>query len=219
MTTSTHNDGFNLYFAQIKSKVDGEELPTPVILINDAKTKESSRHSCLRGFIEGIKYKTFEYKGDVIPQYQIAFVNPTTKDRVLFDVAFSVLGRTLMNALLGVTDFSKEEFEISVFKNKAGYPAVGFQTDSNRCEWKFKREELPEVPKVTLNGKENSDFTALNEFYTKHMDAFIKEVKFFQTPTATEQVAEEIFGSEVPSSLPQGDEIPVPPFDPMGAQG
>lgn len=214
MTTSSHSDGYNLYFAQIKNKIDGKELDVPVILIQDAKTKEQSKHQCLRGFIDNIKYKTFEYEGKVIPQYQISVVNPKTKDRVLFDVAFSVLGRTLMNALLGVTDFSSEEFEISVFKNKVGYPGVGLQTDSNRCKWKFKREEMPETPKVKVNGDEVTDFTALNEFYKMHMDKLVAEGKFFEVPTATEEAVKEVFGEDLPSSLPQ-EEPEVPAFDPM----
>jgi len=209
MTQNSHNDGFNLYFAQVKSKIDGKELDTPVILIQDAKTKEKTRHGLIRGFVDGIKFKTFEYEGKVIPQYQVSIVNPLSKDRILFDVAFSVLGRTFMNTILGIEDFETSEYQIAVFKNKAGYPGIAIQNGENRCEWKYARADLPEAPKVKVNGDEISDFTALNEFYTKAMDKMIAEAKFFQVPTETQEAAEQVFGEGFPSS-----EIAPPPFDP-----
>jgi hypothetical protein len=110
-----------------------------------------------------------------------------------------------MNCLLGTTDYSTKEFEISLFKNKQGYAGISLQ-DSNgiRADWKFQRDDVPEVPKVLVSGKEVSDFTNIDKFYRTEMDEWIKTTKFFDTPSPTGQAlahAEEVFGEEFPSSL------------------
>jgi len=170
-----------------------------MIVITDGVTKETSQHTCVKGFVEAVRYKEFEYEKQIIRQFQLSFINPTSKDRILFDIGFSVLGRTLMNSLLSVTDFSKVPYEVSVFNNKAGYAGVSLQTPDNRVDWKFTRDDVPACPKVNVNGMDMTDFTALNEFYLKHMEKWATEVKFFEKPT-TADVAEEVFAEGFPSA-------------------
>lgn len=114
------------------------------------------------------------------------------------DLTYRISSRSLMNALLSVTD--PKGVEISIYESKKGYEALSLWQGEKMVPWKFdgRKGEIPEadVIKDKKGAVVKTDFSEVDEFFETHLKAWADEVfgpektKSDAAPAKTETPAE-----------------------------
>lgn len=114
------------------------------------------------------------------------------------DLTYRISSRSLMNALLSVTD--PKGVEISIYESKKGYEALSLWQGKKMVPWKFdgRKGEIPEadVIKDKKGAVVKTDFSEVDEFFETHLKAWADEVfgpektKSDAAPAKTEVPAE-----------------------------
>lgn len=94
------------------------------------------------------------------------------------DLTYRISTRSLFNALLSVTD--PKGVEISIYESKKGYEAISLWQNGEMVPWKFdSRPEAGQVPEaitVKFKGKDQHDYTPVDDFYEENLKAWADEV-------------------------------------------
>lgn len=114
------------------------------------------------------------------------------------DLTYRISSRSLMNALLSVTD--PKGVEISIYESKKGYEALSLWQGDKMVPWKFdgRKGEIPEadVIKDKKGAVVKTDFSEVDEFFETHLKTWADEVfgpekaKSDAAPAKTETPAE-----------------------------
>lgn len=94
------------------------------------------------------------------------------------DLTYRISSRSLMNALLSVTD--PKGVEISIYESRKGYEALSLWQGDKMVPWKFdgRKGEIPEadVIKDKKGAVVKTDFSEVDEFFETHLKAWADEV-------------------------------------------
>jgi hypothetical protein len=148
-------------FFQVTKKVDDKW-----VVQEDAPTTVS-------GKIAKIQPRVTEYQGEKIPRIDV-FLNDG-EDGYLIELKYTMLSRSILNALLTLTD-SDKEVEIDLYENKKGYASAAVRANGESLKWKFSLDELPKPEVVKFKGKEQRDFTAVDNFFEEAVLVWSKEL-------------------------------------------
>lgn len=124
------------------------------------------------------------------------------------DLTYRISSRSLMNALLSVTD--PKGVEISIYESKKGYEALSLWQGDKMVPWKFdgRKGEIPDadVIKDKKGAVVKTDFSEVDEFFETNLKAWADEVfgpekakSDATAPAKTEAPAEDPAPTKVPA--------------------
>lgn len=173
--------GTKVYYGKIKTK----DLPAPIIEIKKKEGDDMAIVDPAAKFVSGnlisIHNKEFKHDKKVIKSVSAAFQD---KDEVVFlSIPHTYLGRNILNSLLALKTFNG--VEIGVYQSKPkpdakdqrGFPSSAVRQNGELVYGKFKKEELPEIPKVKVGSELYSDDTAITAFFVKQVEELGKVIK------------------------------------------
>lgn len=118
------------------------------------------------------------------------------------DLTYRISSRSLMNALLSVTD--PKGVEISIYESRKGYEALSLWQGEKMVPWKFdgRKGEIPEaeVIKDKKGAVVKTDFSEVDEFFENALKAWADEVFG----------PEKVKGEAAPAKTESPVETPVP---------
>lgn len=130
--------------------------------------------------------KEIKSKNIIQPRVKILFED---EDSIYYaDVSYTILSRSLFNSLLSLQ--SMEDLSLSIYwtkpndKNKV-YPQLCLRQGEgkdNMVRWLYSKEELPEIKKVKIKGKEMSDTEDIDNFFREKLNE-----KFATMPEASDK--------------------------------
>lgn len=144
-------------FFQVRRKVDGSWR-------NDEEGVPS-----VSGDLTKIEVKENEYQGNKYKETVLYINDPQENEVYLVNLRFNLPSRSLFNSLLSLE--SPKNVSVSLYKDKkSGYGRYGlWQNNDTLVRWKYDLEDLPDVPTVTIGGKEQKDYFEVDEFYAKKL--------------------------------------------------
>lgn len=208
-----------LYSFKIKSK----DLPEPIFEVTkkgadgkygDALTDKVTR---VNGTVIGVQHKENQFEGKTIKSVNVTLRD---KDDVYFvSVGYTFLGRNILNSLLALSTF--DDIEIGLYQSKPkpdavdkrGFASASVRQNGNMVYGRFKKEELPEIPKVKINGQTMSDCEAIDGFFAKHIVELAKTVKAAtQAAEDAAEANEDALSTGAGGGPIDGDSSPDRPF-------
>ncbi len=154
--------------------------------IEKSKTPEGAIETCTRvtGDLQRPRFSTREWQGNVTDHITLYLSDTTAdpatgqpvKETYSIDCTYRIATRALFNAILSLTD--PKGLEISLYDNKAGYETLSLWQNGKMVPWKFdgRKGEIPEPTKVTINRKEQNDWTAVNDFFRAQLDEWADRI-------------------------------------------
>jgi len=136
---------------------------------------EVERHQKFSGPLESITVKEREWEGSTIESVVFEFSDGNEYYKI--ESSFNNLSRSILNSLAGVDYKLGPTIMVSLYKNKEGYASVYVETDGERASWKFSMDELPEIKRIRFNGKDQSDFEDVNNFFKGVIEAINIKLK------------------------------------------
>ena len=188
-----------VYYAKITGLKEGEQVRFDMVK-KDPETNKyvtEGTEKMLSGHMVGAIHDTWTYQGELKDRCKIVLNDPTSgNDGETYYVEFSPtsgIGRSIINSLLGATNFLSD-VKISLYNNKDnGYASVGMYLGGERMNWKYKPEDLNKyVSETTEKAKDASgklvtktkkNYVELNEFLLNEFKN--KIVKQFENGSAS----------------------------------
>ncbi len=190
MAFGTGNRSFGdnavLYSFKIKTK----DLPAPIFEVSkkgaDGKyavlAAPNNTATRVSGHLISASPKENTHEGKLIRSINLTLQDG---DDVYFvSVGETFLGRNLYNSLLGLKTF--DEVEIGLYQskpkpgavNKTGFASVALRQKGElvRGPYDPKGDEMPKTKKVRVNGKDQTDTEALDNWFREKMIAWCKKV-------------------------------------------
>lgn len=109
------------------------------------------------------RFTTREYKG--VDNKHVILYLKDGDETYSIDCTYRISTRALFNAILSLTD--PDGVEISVYESKKGYEALSLWQNRQLVPWKFdgRKGEIPEAITVMFKGKEQHDYTPIDDFF------------------------------------------------------
>ncbi len=153
------------------------------------------------------KFTEREYKG-VINKHVGLYIKDGDETYSL-DLTYRISTRSLFNAILSLTD--PKGIEISIYESKKGYEALSLRQNDDLVAWKFdgRKGEIPEAITVKFKGKDQHDFTPVDDFFEENLKAWAEEVfgpekaSKSEAKEAREQTATEAAPASTPTKSTQ----------------
>jgi len=161
-----------LLILKIKTK-DAADKTVPVYIQVSEKIGEKWQASqdtvnSVKGDLTKIEVKERNYQGETYKTIGLYLTDKVAKETYLLDLRFNILTQGLLNSLFSLEAFN--DVEVQVYQTKSGYPSSALTQAGNKTSWKFNKEELPAVKKVTLGKKTVTDTSDLEEFFLAELD-------------------------------------------------
>lgn len=174
-----------LYTFRIKTK----DLPAPIFEVQrkTAEGYETLPDTVTRvgGSIIGLKHKVFNHKGKDIKSVNVTMQDGN--DVYFVTVGYTFIGRNILNSILNLKSFN--DIEISLYQSKpkpdstfkTGFASVAVRQGPGRDKeliyGLYKKEQLPVIKKVKVNGEMVSDTEDIDAFFEKEIVEFEKVVR------------------------------------------
>ena len=168
-----NNSNLNVSILKIKVKDENLKPVDPyfqlVKKVDGAWVVQPSKENFLSGKLTKLATKTTQYNGEDIHQIEANIVDG--EDLYVLDMKLTMLNRSIVNSLLNLTDFSTP-IEISLYTNKSKYPAAAVRQNNEMVRWKFSLDDQPKAISVMFKGKEQRDFTPIDNFFLSEVRNF-----------------------------------------------
>ncbi len=171
-----------LYSFKIKTK----DLPVPIFEVS--KKGADGKYAVLpatasrvSGNLISASPKEHTHEGKVIRSINLTLQDGN--DVYFVSVGETFLGRNLYNSLLGLKSF--DDIEIGLYQskpkpdavNKTGFASVALRQHGELVRGPFDpKKDMPQVKKVRINGKDQSDTFELDEWFREKMKTWCKVV-------------------------------------------
>jgi hypothetical protein len=172
-----YNDNLELIILKIKSKDEDGKNCEPYFQItkkvNGNWEPQPEKEVTVSGRIVKVQRRVSKFNDE-----EIARVDLMLKDgnqAFLIELRYTLLGRNIFNSLLSLEN-ADSEVELSLYTNKKGYPAASLRADGELLRWKYSLEELPEPNVVVFKGKEQRDFTPVDNFFDEKLAEWSKNL-------------------------------------------
>lgn len=204
-----------LYSFKIKTK----DLPSPIFEVSkkgdDGKYHKLEKTATrVSGNLISASPKEHTHEGKLIKSINLTLQDG---DDVYFvSVGYTFLGRNLFNSLLGLKTF--EDIEIGLYQSKpkpdakikTGFASVALRQHNELVKGPYdSKKDMPQVKKVRVNGKDQSDTEQLDLWFEEKMKAFCRTVNA-AAPKNTAPSTEEDTGST--DAAPEEETDPTRPF-------
>lgn len=194
------NSSSNLSILKIKVKNEAMQPVDPYFQVTkkvDGKWQVvSTSENFVSGQLTRLANKTTEYNGEKIQQVEALLQDGD--EAFLLDLKFTLLNRGLINSFLSLTDLDTP-VEISLYTSKSGYPSAAVRQNGELIRWKFSIDEQPKPEVVVFKGKEQRDYTPVDNFFIDKIDEFSAKAKpSGGTAKAEPAESEEVAPDEIP---------------------
>jgi hypothetical protein len=170
--------GTEVYSFHIKTK----DLPAPIFKVQKKvgeKYEDQENATRVSGnLISASPRENQNKEGKTIKSINLTLVDGN--EAYFVSVGYTYIGRNLMNALLALKTFDEVEISLYQSKPKPGktktYASVCLRQHGEVVRGAIANENLPEIPKVELNGEKVSNQGPINAFFEEKMKAWCKEV-------------------------------------------
>ena len=172
----------NVYFINVVTKEkgeDGKEKDVKPYFSFRQKTgevyNEVQKNNAFSGAIS--KVSTYERDGTAGKTPRVRIIVEDGDDVYFLDFGYTILSRSVFNSLLSLETLEDIAFQIYQTKpNDKGemFPQISIRQGEGRdnmVRWKFNKDDLPEVKKVRINGKMQSDTEAIDLFFRDKINA------------------------------------------------
>lgn len=132
------------------------------------------------------RFKTTQYNGQEVKHVVLYITDDKAKETYHIDFTYRIATRSLFNAIISLTN--PKGISLSIYESKSGYEAMSLWQNDQLVPWKFGKDELPKSIVVKFKGKDQHDFTPVDDFYE----------------TKLKEWADKVFGEE------SVDETPAP---------
>lgn len=168
LSNNSKNNNGTLVFLSPRSKNAKGEKVTPYFEIaridSDKKIKKTDETATqVSGDLLRPVFKTTEYNGSPVKHVALMFADKDAKETYYTDLTYRIATRGVFNALLSVTD--PTGLSLSIYESKSGYEAMSLWQNDKLVPWKYKKEEIPDAIVVKFKGKDQHDFTPVDDFY------------------------------------------------------
>ncbi len=169
----------NMVFLSIVSRDENDEKIKPFFRISrviDSKIEKTDEtYEVLSGNLYKVNFKDKVFRNQTTPTVDLIFKDNTqgSDETYCLNLTYRNSTRSLFNSLAGLEDF--DDLEVSVYNNKKGYETFSLRQNGEKTNWKYELDELPVIKKVTINRKEESDFSEINTFFENEL----KEIQKF----------------------------------------
>lgn len=164
------NDNLNFLILKIKTKDEEGKQVNPYFQITkrveDQWVVQEDKPTSVSGTIYKVQQKVTEWKDEKIPRIDVYLKDG--EDAYKIELKYTLLTRSILNSLISLEDASKV-VELSLYTNKKGYSAVMVKAGDEILRWKFSLDELPKPNVVVFKGKEQRDFTPLDNFFEEEV--------------------------------------------------
>ena len=190
--SSTFPQGTQVYYASIKVK----DLPKPIIEVQKKEGDEyvlvSTDANMVSGDVIGVQNR--ERRDPKTNKVISRSVSVTLLDRkasppeaIFLTIPHTYLGRNALNALIALETFN--DITIQVYKGKPrqdpknpsvmreGFDSVAVRQSGELIYGKYKNDELPAIPKVTVGDVTMGDTKAITEFFIKEVDSLAARIR------------------------------------------
>ncbi len=167
-----------LYSFQIKTK----DLPAPIFKVQKKvgdKYEDMPNATRVSGTIISASPRENQNKeGKTIKSINVTLQDGN--DVYFVSVGYTFIGRNLLNALFALKTY--DEVEISLYQSKAKpgktktYASVCLRQHNEVVRGLIPNEQLPEIPKIELNGEKVSNQGPINAFFEEKAKAWCKVV-------------------------------------------
>lgn len=187
MLNSNNNTQSNnkLFILKIRTQ-DAEKKVVPIHfeVFSKKDDKWESVRSDVRdvsGSLTRLELGEKEFNGEKSPTVKLTLEDASQQESYMLDLRYSMITRSLFNALLSLKSF--DNLKISVYqtkpksKDEKSYPQISLRQNDEKVSWKYKLEELPPVEKVTIGKKEITNFDKLNDFFVEKLRELTKSIR------------------------------------------
>lgn len=211
---STYDNG-PLVFLSPRSKNEKGEKVSPyfeVARIDENKKikKTDERATQVTGDLLRPQFKTTDYQGSPVKHVVLMIVDKAAKETYYIDLTYRIATRGIYNAILSLTD--PKAISLSVYESKSGYEAMSLWQNDVMVPWKFKKEDLPEAIVVKFKGKDQHDFTPVDDFYEAALKEWATKVfgpeKAAKASTASTPAADTGTAKPAKSDTPVDEDVP-----------
>lgn len=161
----------NIYFFSQKTKDKDGVKTAPYFEVskpNGEKIEKLPETATeVAGTLIKVKVEEGEYKGVKTFGAKLYLKDEALKELYVVNTSFRMDSRGLYNRLINLNQF--DNLNISTYQTKKGYSAYSLKQNGVRVDWKYELEEQPEPISVMFKGKEQKDWTPLDEFYVKEL--------------------------------------------------
>ena len=165
-------DNKNAHFVNVVTKDAEDKDIKPYFSFRkktgDKEYTEVAKDTSFSGTLAKVLTHEREYQGVKSPRVKIIFEDGD--DSYILDMSYTILSRSLFNSLLSLE--SMEELILQIYQTKPNdkgkvYPQMSLRQGEKgvMIRWKYTREELPEIKKVKIKGKEMSDTEDVDNFF------------------------------------------------------
>jgi hypothetical protein len=162
------NENLNFLILKVKSKdADGKQVPPYFQVtkkVDGNWVVQEEEPTNVSGQIVKVEKAVTKFNNEEIPRINLYLRDG--EDLYLLELRYTMLSRSILNSLLSLEDISKT-VEISLYVNKKSYASVFVQAGGKPLSWKFSLDEQPKPEVVKFKGKEQRDFTAVDNFFEK----------------------------------------------------
>lgn len=141
---------------------------------------DDETHKQFTGEIQKMTMGSYFWEGDLIHTLKIEAKDET--DNYLIEANLNIPVRSLLNSLFyhvaNGGSLVGQTLYIRVYNKKIEdkekeVPGIYVELNGEKLDWLFKDEDLPEIKKVKVKGKEVSDDTEINNFFISKFNELI----------------------------------------------
>jgi hypothetical protein len=182
---STTFDNGPLIFLNPRSQDKEGKKITPhfeIARVGEDKKIHKTEETCTKvaGDLRRPKFSTRDFKGTPVKHCTLYIHDGAAKETYSLDLTYRIASRQLFNALLSITD--PQNVSISIYESKKGYEALslwqGEGKNATLVPWKYdgRKGEIPEAITVKFKGKDQHDYTPVDDFFEEKLQAWADEL-------------------------------------------
>jgi hypothetical protein len=184
LVTSKQNINNELVFLNLKHQDEAKQPIKPyfeVVRKNEEGLLKPSgeQPDTIEGRLKHIDSKAREFtrggKKETGPEKATLYIaDDASGETYALSLNYNIASRGLFNRVLNLDGGDNTRF--SCWRDKEGWVVLSLKQNGENVKYKYAKEELPEVPKVKLGGKEIRDTAAVDAFFKEKLLEFSAEL-------------------------------------------
>lgn len=133
--------------------------------------QDSEKYTTVDGTFKGIRFYDKEIAGEQVRVFDLLLEDDGTE--YIVQSGMTGVARSLLNCLISLTEIG--HLELSLYRNKKGYPNVGVKHNGENVSWKlsFDEQEAKVVSTPLPKGKTHRDYTELQQYLEDECAKFV----------------------------------------------
>ena len=167
MSGLSNPEGGNVTFVSMKRHGEQKEVKFLKREKVNGEWAVTETYTALEGWLRDLHFKSYEWEGSTVDSIVLTF--HTEQGKIVVEMGFSLISRSLLNGLIGTRDMLKSPLKLSLYVNKKGFNnlfAVVIEDGQEvPLKWAYPIEKQPKPKEITFKGKVMRDYTELDEWF------------------------------------------------------